>query len=701
MYILINMSNNIIFKLLKEHKYDELLDIIKSDKNIELDIKDESGTYLIQYIIIYNNKDLLTLLLTRNINLDIFDSEGKTILYYPIKFNYIDIVKILLLFNHVNIGIPLLDMIDNNQNIPLHYAIYYNSFEITKEILKYKFNVNIKDIDGNNSLQIAINKKNIDIINLLLDTDININNENKNGQNSLYQAINNNLDKIVDILLFKKCNINSKDINQQMTPLLLSTFNNNFNIAKHIYVSGGNPNDQDIFGNTILHYAISNNNVDLFNFFFDKVDTTSENLNGRDVIGFLLYSNISVDDYSKYNIDKLLLTCNINNQDINGNTILYRLIELDLFYKYIDILKKKKLNIFIKNHENITPYDILVKKNDKKLTDLFIDVVANAYFDNNFDCSGKNKNDCIHFIKNEIVNKNFSVFINQKKKLQIEINEKNINFITYTGTTLDVVIGMMYLKNKYNNIETSLSKNFVKNEIVENYYKNIGLNKNLKYEFLNFELLWLYQHFFIPTELNSIINNFINNNDYRFFILPLGIELSQGTHANILLYDKQNNTLERFEPYGKDYPPGFNYQPDILDMNIENFFKKYFKKIIYLTPNKYQNKIGPQLIDTLETKNKKFIGDPNGFCASWCVWYIDNRIKYIDLQSNIMLNKLINYIKLKNLQIRQVIRNYSKNITDMRDGYLFKINIDINDWLNDNLTDDAFNDFVKLLSNDI
>ena len=43
-------------------------------------------------------------------------------------------------------------------------------------------------------------------------------------------------------------------------------------------------------------------------------------------------------------------------------------------------------------------------------------------------------------------------------------------------------------------------------------------------------------------------------------------------------------------------------------------------------------------------------------------------------------------IKSNNISFKNLIRNYSNNIVNIRDTLLASINIDINDWLNDNIT---------------
>ena len=76
-------------------------------------------------------------------------------------------------------------------------------------------------------------------------------------------------------------------------------------------------------------------------------------------------------------------------------------------------------------------------------------------------------------------------------------------------------------------------------------------------------------------------------------------------------------------------------------------------------------------------------------------WWIEQKLNYPDVNSKDLALKLIEIIKIKNIKFKNLIRNYSKNITDLRDNYLKKYNKDINDWINTNYDEDFINDLEK------
>jgi hypothetical protein len=105
-------------------------------------------------------------------------------------------------------------------------------------------------------------------------------------------------------------------------------------------------------------------------------------------------------------------------------------------------------------------------------------------------------------------------------------------------------------------------------------------------------------------------------------------------------------------------------------------------------------------MDAYENKKKK-IGDPSGFCALWSIWYVDMRLTYKDLDRKDLVKLLLKSIRNQNVSYKNMIRNYSKNIIEIRDKVLQKSNMDINDWLNDEYDDEQINSFVKILINEI
>ena len=53
----------------------------------------------------------------------------------------------------------------------------------------------------------------------------------------------------------------------------------------------------------------------------------------------------------------------------------------------------------------------------------------------------------------------------------------------------------------------------------------------------------------------------------------------------------------------------------------------------------------------------------------WCVFYAKYRLENPDVKQNKLVYKIINNIKLQNKSFKSVIRNFSKNISSLRDNF--------------------------------
>jgi hypothetical protein len=122
-----------IFNLIIKQNFKELYKIIKTGKLFNFDFKDNNHNYFIQYIINYNQHNILQLILDTkktndiNIRLDVLDIDGRSLLYNCIKYNYTNLFNILIQFNKLQIGISIIDIKDTLGLTALHYTIIYNN----------------------------------------------------------------------------------------------------------------------------------------------------------------------------------------------------------------------------------------------------------------------------------------------------------------------------------------------------------------------------------------------------------------------------------------------------------------------------------------------------------------------------------------------------------------------------------------------
>lgn len=742
---------NLLFDLIKQHKFNQFKDILEKDQDnyIDLNIRDEQNNYLISYIVLFNKVDLVELLISKGARIDITDNEDRSILYIPIKYGYSEIIRLILEANINNIGISVHDIKDRNYNIPIHYAIKYKNIDALKMMLEFGSNPNVTDKLGNNSLHLAVYSRNFDICKYIMNYNVDINSKTNIGESAIHIAANLQEPKIFNLLIENdNINVNSQDYDHEFTPLHYSVNLNNIEQVNLLLKKNANPNIQDIYGNTVLHYVIMEENIQMLNIIinYNYVDYIL-NFNLWNIDGKLpmhIIFNINPQNIDLY-LNFLISKTNINIPDNNGDTCFLYFCKYNLWKKYKTDLIKKKLDITIINKDQEKPIDFIQEKD----LDEFIEMITDSYLyrlrneksswkeewqnicqkellaehleNKNMEIINKlnldleeniekNKDICIKIvdkrIRDIINNKNNNKCFYKSYPLKqgyicVNLNENNnLNLCTFTGSTLDILIGLIFLLKKHPDSCSTLNTDFAENKKLCLFYKNMGISVSSRCEFMNFEIVWVYNKLYLTENFFDNFKKCFDDKDKRFIIIPLGIEMKEGSHANYIIYDKKINEIERFEPHGSSPPIGFNYNPKLLDQILENRIKDIDPTIKYISPDKFLPKIGFQILDIIERKNKK-IGDPGGFCALWGIWYTDMRITYKDMDRKKLVNNMLNQMKSSGVSFKNLIRNYSRNIIELRNKYFEKIDVDINDWINDKVSDDQIKTLIKLISEDI
>jgi len=689
-----------VFTLIKSRQFDEL-----ANMDFDPNIRDENNNYLITYAILYNEINVIKLLFDKGVHLDILDQDEKTILYLPIKFNYYDIIELLIKYSNNDIGIPLVDIKDVNGFISLHYAIQFKNTKISKLLLNNNSDPNIPNKEGLNSLHIAVQSKSIDICKLIIPLIKDINAQTLTGETALHIATSLHLNDIIELLLnIDSINIDLQDYEHELTPLHYAISSNNIPIVKILLKKNANPNIQSRLGMSSLHYALTEDNKQIFKILtsLKKLNANLTNYLGEIPLHIALKRNMTDSFYLQYLIDK----SNLNLQDNNENSCLHLIVKLNLWKTYD--LSKKKLNILLINREGDAVIDLVPTDDFDKFIDLV--VASFQYIQNNSRNSKWIEIMDSKQIKNKIIkllNKYHDglkltchdrTYPIKKSKQCIEFSYSQKHPCYYTGNTLDILVSLIYLLKKHNSSCSTLTKDFSHNAELCKFYKSNGIIINDKCEFLNFEIVWIQQKLFLINDFFKLFTKCKNKK--RFIIIPIGIELSNGSHANYLIYDKTSNEIERFEPQGNSAPNGFNYNAKFFDAVLKNLFISYDKNIKYIKPSDYEPKIGFQMIEKYEINYN--IGDPLGFCAAWSIWYVDMRITYNSINRKKLIKKLFKTIRMYNLSFRNLIRNYSYKITELRDQILSDSDMDINDWINDNYSDNQINsitsELIKLIN---
>ena len=703
------MIQNTLIKLIKNKNIKELISIIEKNEDINLNIKDSNYNYFIYYVIIYNEEELLDLILTRNIRLDILDSDGRNILYTPIKFSYNKILSKLIKKDNENIGVPIIDIKDTLGLTALHYSIIFNNYEAFKILLGIS-NLFINNTSNLNAFFICIQ---YDRLPFFIEILLNIPDlfmVTTNNENLLQYAIMFDRYDYIPYILKKKININNQDITYGLNALHRVIINNQIDMVQLFINNGANINIQDYYGHTSIHYSISENHIEIFKLLIKyNPDLNLTDIDGNTPLHLYLKNN----NLEKDILQILIPKTNLNIQNNDGLSCLKIMIDLYIIDNYINLLKNKELNFFIQDNNG---EDMSISLNDEHILNLAIDSYYNIIKENKksliLDWEIWCAKDIVDKLKSLNIKHNEPIQICKEKIRQVILKEKRsiplhtnydleldngifVNTCNYVGIPLDIIFGMVFLHQTFskNNFSLILDYPLTINKPLENYYQKLGIDYPFKLEFSNCEILWSFQKIFFPSYFDGELNNAMKDDYIKYISIPLGIELANGSHANIIFIDKKNKTIERFEPNGSHQPSRFNYNPELLDDILINKFSEY--KYKYFKPNNFLPSIGFQLLENSEEYKCKRLGDPNGFCGVWCIWWVYHRIKNNEIDNITLVQNLIKYIKLENKSFKNLIRNFSYYITELRDKTLNKFKIDINDWMVSSIDDKIINSIEK------
>lgn len=281
------------------------------------------------------------------------------------------------------------------------------------------------------------------------------------------------------------------------------------------------------------------------------------------------------------------------------------------------------------------------------------------------------------------------------------LDKKMVSETQFGGYPLDLLFGIIYLKRKH---PKSLALPFDIKKLLLTYSKDLrdrypftfvgcvffkcreeiiqsksNRKSNLKFDNKDFELE-------LPgkvttTEFKQLITA-AKKRKKRFTIIPLIFRWNcayefEG-HANILIFDFENNIVERFEPYG--FISTFTKEEEEVSKSFNtrfsNLLKKIAPKLNYIDQSILLRK-GPQYLEENQVKKLSLLEkstDPEGFCGAWSLWYADLRISNPNKEPRELIEIAIDSIsQTKKINLRDFIRNYSVFLVKERQKFLKKI----------------------------
>lgn len=694
-------------------KWDKIYNMFKKNK---IDPKQVISNYnnILHLAAVNNNYEVLSYALKQNPkSLNTGDKDGNTPFHLLALYGYYDTLTKLLKNPKSKETASLLN--DSNQNL-LHLT--YDNNKLFKWLINNtNININKTDEHDNTPLLLNINKTDsikdtyFDNIVELLKHMVDI---NKNTQiPALNYAVSSDKNHVVKYFLKLKesgnnINVDIKDTNH-LTPLNIAFGNNNSKLAKLLIKNGADVNYSGPEGdNNAMMRIIIQGDDDMVNYLMDNgYDMKSHN---RD-INTALHFAYSKGKLSTTTLFRLTYHGNLNTRNIHGTTPLHLLLKYHDWKHYTSVLKDKKLDLYSENSIKKVPFDY-VKDND---ISEFLDFLSENYGKQINEkisslCCKKNKctrkeilsSKCQNIIKNHILKTQRSMpseedkskfkkfkFIEGIKTEKGTFNSDSMHNIIYTIIFLEKNKNLSIPHRYYIHDKVMTEKISQSINLYHNKYGNVITDvvrgySDFMYEISPYLIMWRNEDlYYMDKDLDFYLLKSLNNKKIRFVLFKLTLVAStQGTHANIILFDKKTGMMDRFDPYG-----GIPY----LDSGrMDEIFEKKFKKMLgwYLKKNNLKFKyispkdfVGFQIISDDSNKRVKKLGDPFGYCLAWTYWYIEMRINNPSMHPKDLIQQSLGKLIEKRNKDRgnnifiDFIRDYSGKLDKMKNNFLLKAGI--------------------------
>ena len=208
--------------------------------------------------------------------------------------------------------------------------------------------------------------------------------------------------------------------------------------------------------------------------------------------------------------------------------------------------------------------------------------------------------------------------------------KKSGNFEKYVGDQNVINIYYLYLFNKYKSkcITFDLANHDRADEYEsENAANSIGLDINIIRDPTQNDKLATYRHMNkIATQLAECVKKGLDT-----IIIPFSFRFgSDDGHANVLIYRKVENAIERFEPHGSKFNMGARMDDDMVEEKLVEFCaivnaefdKRKLPHIRYKNASEIcPNPMGLQILESMG--RVKGANEGGGYCGAWSMFFTE------------------------------------------------------------------------------
>jgi hypothetical protein len=603
-------------------------------------------------------------------------------------------------YNLLNKSSKLNEFIIDKNNI-LHICAIRGKEEIFKLLKDKKVDKFLSNGRGENILHLlfrnGFDKMGLEIANAYPDL-LDYMNSHK-----IYPVINcidriDSLEKVLEIIISKKYfhQINSLDINDNnLISIIISKNNKDYlKIIRLLekYIDYSLPKTKPVLINSIL-----NKNLTLANYFIQK----NKGIDIPNVINlYPIHAALNIGSIEI--VEDILKSKTFKTELLNYGGPSNNYLPLNMCLSIIEKTKKSKfikvLELILNKIKNYSLIDmdkntyghhaIDLKNNTKDKTLIkLLDIIINKSDKNLKNLDGISLNDILQHKKNKIPLEKCKQDKKSDKIIFPDTNYKSNNGL-FNSDIIHNMMYFIYILRKYNSVcmplvKESEERNKKVNMILAKLsYQNIlydpfyiGLREVIHIGYDTFPtmmpsiILWKNSelHWFDP-DFNKTIETCMKS-DKRFIIIKVShFPRPESLHANIILFDKDDNSYRRFEPYGYISTDDEMYL-DKLVMDIILKFRK--AKIKYFKPGDFLEKGRFQTISNDSSAEVRKTGDPFGYCLAWCLWYIELKLNNPAMKETDLIeqaaDKIFNTYCDSDTPYIDFIRDYGRKLNDEKD----------------------------------
>ena len=352
------------------------------------------------------NLDLPEFLIRNGAHIHAKDHNNKTPLHYALNKNNTEFIKLL-----IEKGADI-NTTDEKGNTALHLATQNNDLELTKFLIQKGADVNAKDSSKNPPLHYAAMKDNIAFMQLLIENgaDVNISLEElrhiqyideptrfrvaiKTQSLLLWVMKMKGGDQLAKLIIEKGADINTTD-EKGNTALHLATQNNDLELTKFLIQKGADVNAKDSSKNPPLHYAAMKDNIAFMQLLIENgadVNISLEELRHIQYIDGPTRFRVAIKTQSLLlwvmkmkggdQLAKLIIEKGADvktTKDKDGETPLHCAVAFNSS-ELVELLLKKGAYINAKNHKGKTPLSYAIFNKNTELIKLLLENGAEAH----------------------------------------------------------------------------------------------------------------------------------------------------------------------------------------------------------------------------------------------------------------------------------------------------------------------------------